>query len=178
MENLNNDLKEVVITGTRDNENVKKSQMGMEKISVETVSKLPVIFGERDILKVIQLLPCVKSGGDGQSGFTVRGGTINQNLNLLDDEPVYNVSHLLGFFSTFNTDAIKDVSLFKGTAPAQYGGRISSVVDVKMNEGDNQHYGGIGGIGLISSKLNIEGPLQKGKSSFLISGRRTYADIF
>lgn len=172
------DLSEVVVTATRNNENVREAQMGMEKISVETVSKLPVIFGERDVLKIIQLLPGVKSGGDGQSGFTVRGGTIDQNLILLDDAPVYNASHLLGFFSTFNSDAVKDVSLYKGTAPAQFGGRISSVVDVKMNEGDNQHAGVSGGIGLISSKLNIEGPIQKDKSSFLISGRRTYADIF
>ncbi len=171
-------LKEVTITGEKENENVRQSQMGIEKISVETVSKLPVIFGERDILKIMQLLPGVKSGGDGQSGFTVRGGTTDQNLILLDDAPVYNASHLLGFFSTFNSDAIKDVSLYKGTAPAQFGGRISSVVDVKMNEGDNQKFGVSGGIGLISSKLNIEGPLQKGKSSFLLSGRRTYADIF
>ncbi|MEI7504797.1 MAG: TonB-dependent receptor, partial [Paludibacter sp.] len=178
MEDNTASLKEVVVTGTRENENVRQSQMGVEKMSVETVSKLPVIFGERDILKIIQLLPGVKSGGDGQSGFTVRGGTIDQNLILLDDAPVYNASHLLGFFSTFNSDAIKDVSLYKGTAPAQFGGRISSVVDVKMNEGDNQNYGVSGGIGLISSKLNIEGPLQKGKSSFLISGRRTYADVF
>ncbi|MEI8086511.1 MAG: TonB-dependent receptor [Paludibacter sp.] len=178
MEDNTATLKEVVVTGTRENENVRQSTMGVEKMSVETVSKLPVIFGERDILKIIQLLPGVKSGGDGQSGFTVRGGTIDQNLILLDDAPVYNASHLLGFFSTFNSDAIKDVSLYKGTAPAQFGGRISSVVDVKMNEGDNQNYGVSGGIGLISSKLNIEGPLQKGKSSFLISGRRTYADVF
>jgi len=168
----------VVVTGTLDNENVRQSTMGVEKINVETVSKLPVIFGERDILKTLQLLPGVKSGGDGQSGFTVRGGTVDQNLILLDDAPVYNASHLLGFFSTFNSDAIKDIALYKGTAPAQFGGRIASVVDVKMNEGDNQNYDVSGGIGLISSKLNIEGPLQKGKSSFLISGRRTYADVF
>jgi hypothetical protein len=178
LEDLNNNLQEIIVSATRDNENVRQSLMGLEKISVETVSKLPVIFGERDILKIIQLLPGVKSGGDGQSGFTVRGGTIDQNLILLDDAPVYNASHLLGFFSTFNSDAINDVALYKGTAPAQFGGRISSVVDVKMNEGDNQHYGVSGGIGLISSKLNVEGPLQKGKSSFLLSGRRTYADIF
>jgi len=178
MEDASTNLQEVVVTGSKDNEKVRQSQMGMEKMSVEVASKLPVIFGERDILKIIQLLPGVKSGGDGQSGFTVRGGTIDQNLILLDDAPVYNASHLLGFFSTFNSDAIKDVSLYKGTAPAQFGGRISSVVDVKMNEGDNQHYGVSGGIGLISSKLNIEGPIQKGKSSFLISGRRTYADVF
>jgi len=171
-------LQEVVVTGQKEDQNIRQSQMGVERMNVEAISKLPVIFGERDVLKIIQLLPGVKSGGDGQSGFTVRGGTIDQNLILLDDAPVYNASHLLGFFSTFNSDAIKDVSLFKGTAPAPYGGRISSVVDVKMNEGDNQNYGVSGGIGLISSKLNIEGPLEKGKSSFLISGRRTYADIF
>lgn len=169
---------EVVVSATRVNEKITQSKMGVEKVNVEAISKLPVLFGERDILKTMQLLPGVKSGGDGQSGFTVRGGSIDQNLILLDDAPVYNASHLLGFFSTFNSDAIKDVTLYKGTAPAQFGGRISSVVDVKMNEGDNQNYGVSGGIGLISSKLNIEGPIQKGKSSFLITGRRTYADIF
>lgn len=178
LEDAISDLTEVVVTGNRANENIKNSQMGLQKLNAEAVSKLPVIFGERDILKVIQLLPGVKSGGDGQSGFTVRGGTIDQNLIQLDDAPVYNASHLLGFFSTFNSDAIKDVSLYKGTAPAEFGGRISSVVDIKMNEGDNQNYGVNGGIGLISSKLNVEGPIQKGKSSFLISGRRTYADLF
>jgi len=171
-------LQEVVITGNKENENIKQPLMGMGKISVDVEKKLPLIFGERDILKVIQHLPGVKSAGDGQSGFTVRGGNIDQNLILLDDAPVYNTSHLLGFFSTFNTYAIKDLSLYKGTAPAQFGGRISSVVDVKMNEGDNQNYSVSGGIGLISSKLNIEGPLQVGKSSFLLSARRTYADVF
>lgn len=152
--------------------------MGVEKLSVTTISKLPVLFGEKDILKSLQLLPGVKSAGEGQSGFTVRGGTIDQNLILLDEAPVYNASHLLGFFSTFNSDAIKDVTLYKGTAPAEFGGRIASVVDVKMNEGNNQDYGVSGGIGLISSKLNVEGPIQKGKSSFLVTGRRTYADAF
>lgn len=171
-------LGEVVISANIDNEKIRQSRMGVEKIKSATISKLPVLFGERDILKIMQLLPGVKSGGDGQSGFTVRGGTIDQNLILLDDAPVYNASHLLGFFSIFNSDAIKDITLYKGTAPAQYGGRISSVVDVRMNEGDNQNFGVSGGIGLISSKLNIEGPIQKGKSSFLITGRRTYADIF
>jgi hypothetical protein len=178
LEETSINLQEVFVRGIKDNGNITQSQMGMEKMSVKVASKLPVIFGERDILKSIQLLPGVKSGGDGQSGFTVRGGTIDQNLILLDDAPLYNASHLLGFFSTFNSDAIKDVSLYKGTAPARFGGRISSVLDVKMNDGDNQHYVINGGIGLIASKLNIEGPLQKGKSSFLISARRTYADIF
>ena len=178
LEEKSNALQEVVVTGTKEDQNIRQSQMGVEKMNVETISKLPVIFGERDIMKIIQLLPGVKSGGDGQSGFTVRGGSVDQNLILLDDAPVYNASHLLGFFSTFNSDAIKDIALYKGTAPAPFGGRISSVVDVKMNEGDNQNYGVSGGIGLISSKLNVEGPIQKGKSSFLISGRRTYADVF
>jgi CarboxypepD_reg-like domain/TonB-dependent Receptor Plug Domain len=178
LEPTGNTLNEVVVTGVSDNHRVTEAQMGVEKISPATANKLPVIFGERDILKTMQLLPGVKSGGDGQSGFTVRGGTMDQNLIQLDDATVYNASHLLGFFSTFNSDAIKDVDIFKGTAPAQYGGRISSVVDVKMNEGNNQNYAVSGGIGLISSKLSLEGPIQKGKSSFLVSGRRTYADLF
>lgn len=178
LEEFSTNIGEVVVSASSVNEKISQSKMGVEKVNVGTISKLPVLFGEKDILKTMQLLPGVKSGGDGQSGFTVRGGSIDQNLILLDDAPVYNASHLLGFFSTFNSDAIKDVTLYKGTAPAQFGGRISSVVDVKMNEGDNQNYGVSGGIGLISSKLNIEGPVQKGKSSFLITGRRTYADIF
>lgn len=171
-------LNEVVISASRENSRITQSQMGVEKLNVITISKLPVLFGEKDVLKTLQLLPGVKAAGEGQSGFTVRGGSIDQNLILLDDAPVYNASHLLGFFSTFNSDAIKDVTLYKGTAPAQFGGRISSVVDIKMNDGNNQTYGANGSIGLISSKLNIEGPIQKGKSSFLISGRRTYADLF
>lgn len=171
-------LDAIVVTSGKGNRSVTQPQMGVEKLSVATISKLPVLFGEKDILKSLQLLPGVKSAGEGQSGFTVRGGTIDQNLILLDDAPVYNASHLLGFFSTFNSDAIKDVTLYKGTAPAEFGGRVSSVVDVKMNEGNNQDYGVSGGIGLISSKLNIEGPIQKGKSSFLVTGRRTYADVF
>ncbi|MDP2337492.1 MAG: TonB-dependent receptor [Bacteroidota bacterium] len=178
LEEISTNLSEIVVSASKVNEKISQSKMGFEKVNVAAISKLPVLFGERDILKTMQLLPGVKSGGDGQSGFTVRGGSIDQNLILLDDAPGYNASHLLGFFSTFNSDAIKDVTLYKGTAPAQFGGRISSVVDVKMNEGDNQNYGVSGGIGLISSKLNIEGPVQKGKSSFLITGRRTYADIF
>lgn len=171
-------LNEVVVSAVKNNTKITQSQMGVEKINVAAINKLPVLLGERDVLKTMQLLPGVKSAGEGQSGFTVRGGTVDQNLILLDDAPVYNAAHLLGFFSTFNSDAIKDVTLYKGTAPSQYGGRISSVVDVKMNEGNNQNMGVSGGIGLISSKLNVEAPIQKGKSSFLITGRRTYADMF
>lgn len=171
-------LDEVVILTQKNQNKVNESLMSVEKLNIATINKLPVLLGERDLIKTLQLLPGVTSGGDGQSGFTVRGGTLDQNLILLDDAPVYNASHLLGFFSTFNSDAVKDVTLYKGTAPAQYGGRISSVVDVRMKEGNNQDFGVSGGIGLISSRLNVEGPIQKGKSSFLISGRRTYADLF
>ncbi|HEU4717828.1 MAG TPA: TonB-dependent receptor [Bacteroidia bacterium] len=170
--------KEVVITGDRKDQNVTDPQMGAQKLDMKEVNKIPVLFGEKDVLKTIQLLPGIKSGGDGGSGFFVRGGAADQNLILLDEAPVYNASHLLGFFSTFNSDAIKDVTVYKGNAPAQYGGRLASVLDVKMNDGNNQHYHVSGGLGLISSKLNVEGPIVKNKGSFLITGRRTYADLF
>jgi hypothetical protein len=169
---------EVVVTAKKEDDNLKNTQMGVEKLDVKEISKIPVIFGEKDILKTIQLLPGVKSAGEGNSGFFVRGGSADQNLILLDEAPVYNASHLLGFFSTFNSDALKDVSIIKGNSPAQYGGRLSSVLDVKMKEGNNQKYTATGGIGLISSRLSVEGPIQKDKSSFMISGRRTYADVF
>ncbi|GBU08042.1 collagen-binding protein [Bacteroidales bacterium] len=170
-------LQEVVISARRRDENVSSVQAGLEKLDVQAISKLPVLMGERDLIKIIQLLPGVKSASEGSAGFYVRGGGADQNLILLDNALVYNASHLLGFFSTFNSDAIKDVSVYKGAMPAQYGERLSSVLDIIMNEGNNQDYQVSGGIGLISSKLNVEGPIQKGKSSFLISGRRTYADI-
>lgn len=169
---------EVVITATKEDDNIRSTDIGTEKIDIKQIETLPVIFGEKDILKTIQLLPGVKSAGEGNSGFFVRGGTADQNLILLDEAPVYNASHLLGFFSTFNSDALKDVSIIKGNNPAQYGGRLSSVLDVKMKEGDNQKYDVTGGIGLISSRLSVEGPIQKDKSSFIVSGRRTYADVF
>jgi len=170
--------KEVVITGEREDQNVSDPQMGSQKLDMKEANKIPVLFGEKDILKTIQLLPGIKSGGDGGSGFYVRGGSADQNLILLDEAPVYNAAHLLGFFSTFNSDAIKDVTVYKGNGPAQYGGRLASVLDVKMNEGNNQKYHVGGGIGLIASKLNIEGPIVKDKGSFLVTGRRTYADVF
>jgi hypothetical protein len=173
-----NTLKEVVVEAGRKNDNLSKAQMGTETLNMNAVSKLPVIFGEKDILKTLQLLPGVKSAGEGNSGFYVRGGAADQNLILLDEAPVYNASHLLGFFSTFNSDAIKDATLIKGNGPAQYGGRLSSVLDVKMKEGNNQALNVNGGLGLISSRLSVEGPIQKDKSSFILSGRRTYADIF
>jgi hypothetical protein len=173
-----NVLKEVVVESSRKNDNLTKAQMGTETINMAAISKVPVIFGEKDLLKTIQLLPGVKSAGEGNSGFFVRGGGADQNLILLDEAPVYNATHLLGFFSTFNSDAIKDATIIKGNSPSQYGGRLSSVLDVKMKEGNNQDYMVNGGIGLISSKVSIEGPLQKNKSSFILSGRRTYADVF
>lgn len=179
--NLQEESKElaaVTVTASATGTNRKTPQMSMERINLQSVRNIPVIFGERDILKTIQLLPGVKSAGEGNSGFYVRGGTADQNLILLDEAPVYNPSHLLGFFSTFNSDAIKNVTLYKGAMPAQYGGRLSSVVDIKMNDGNNQDVDVSGGIGLIASRLMVEGPLQKGRSSFLISGRRTYADLF
>ena len=173
-----NVLKEVVVESSRKNDNLTKAQMGTETINMAAISKVPVIFGEKDLLKTIQLLPGVKSAGEGNSGFFVRGGGADQNLILLDEAPVYNATHLLGFFSTFNSDAIKDATIIKGNSPSQYGGRLSSVLDVKMKEGNNQDYTVNSGIGLISSKVSIEGPLQKNKSSFILSGRRTYADVF
>ena len=170
------ELKEVTVSGKTDH--VKSAQMGVEKLDIKDINDVPVLFGEKDVMKTIQLLPGVQSTGDGNSGFYVRGGTSDQNLILLDDATVYNPSHLLGFFSTFNSDAMKDVTLYKGTEPAQYGGRLSSVLDVKMNDGNNQDYHVSGGIGLISSKVNVEGPITKDDGSFLISARRTYADVF
>ncbi len=172
------EISEVVVTTKRKDENVRSAQTGVETLDIRQLSKVPVIFGEKDIIKTMQLTPGIKSGGDGSSGFYVRGGSSDQNLILLDEAPVYNASHLLGFFSTFNSDAIKTATIYKGTQPAQYGGRLASVLDIRMNEGNNKKYRISGGLGLISSKLNIEGPLKKDKSSFLISARRTYVDMF
>jgi hypothetical protein len=172
------DLQEVEIKASdRKNENVRSPQMGLDKINMQDLNNVPVLFGEKDVLKVIQLLPGVKSGGEGNTGFFVRGGAADQNLILLDEATVYNSSHLLGFFSTFNADAIKDVSLYKGGMPAQYGGRLSSVLDVKMQDGNNQKFGLEGGLGLIASRIKAEGPIVKDKSSFMFSARRTYIDF-
>ena len=178
LEDIIKDLDEVVVTSDSRSRSLSSPQMGVEKLSTKDIKYIPVLLGERDILKVVQLLPGVKSAGDGNSGFFVRGGAADQNLILLDEAPVYNASHLLGFFSTFNSDAIKDMTMYKTGMPAQYGGRLSSVLDIKMNEGNNQAYNVSGGIGLISTKLNVEGPIQKNRSSFLVTGRRTYVDAF
>jgi hypothetical protein len=178
LEDAPKELKSVVVTAAAKGRSLSGTQMGVERVTIAETKNIPIIMGERDIMKVIQLLPGIKSAGDGSSGFFVRGGAADQNLVLLDEAPVYNATHLFGFFSTFNSDAIKDVNVYKGGMPAQYGGRLSSVMDVKMNDGNNKEFGASGGIGLIASRLNLEGPIQSGKSSFLISGRRTYADIF
>jgi len=172
------DLENVVVSAGGKGRTISGTQMGVERLTMKEVNTIPMLLGERDILKAIQLLPGIKQAGDGNSGFYVRGGSADQNLILLDEAQVYNASHLLGFFSTFNSDAVKDITVYKGGMPAQYGGRLSSVLDVKMNEGNNQNYELSGGVGLISAKLNLEGPIQKNKSSFLLSGRRTYADVF
>lgn len=172
------ELEEVVVSTERQDANVKDPVMGVERLDPKELSKIPVLLGEKDIIKTMQLLPGVKSAGEGSAGYYVRGGGADQNLILLDEAPVYNASHLLGFFSTFNSDAIKDAMLYKGNQPANFGGRLSSVLDIKMNEGNSKRFNVSGGLGLISSKLNVEGPIVKDKASFLVTGRRTYADIF
>lgn len=176
LEESTNQLSEVVVSTNRTERSLASPQMGAERLSMKMVKNIPLIFGERDIMKAIQLLPGIKSAGEGGSGIFVRGGSADQNLILMDDVPVYNASHLLGFFSTFNPDAVNDITVYKTGMPAQYGGRLSSVLDIAMNQGDNTNFTATGGIGLISSKLTLNGPIKKGKSAFVISGRRTYVD--
>lgn len=172
------ELGSVVVTGERADKNITSVVMGNVKMTPKQIESIPVLFGEQDILKTIQLTPGVKSAGEGNSGFYVRGGGIDQNLILLDEAPVYNASHLLGFFSVFNSEAIKNANLMKGSIPAEYGGRASSVFDINMKEGNMKNFGVTGNLGLISSNLAVEGPIVKDKGSFIISGRRTYADMF
>jgi len=172
------EMKQVTVSGQRADENVRGAQMSATKLDMKELGKIPVIFGEKDLLKTIQLLPGVMGAGEGNSGFYVRGGNSDQNLILLDEALVYNASHLLGFFSTFNSDAIKDATLYKGNMPAEYGGRIASVLDIKMKDGNDKTYSVGGGIGLIASRLYVEGPLVPDRGSFIITARRTYADVF
>jgi hypothetical protein len=169
-------MQEVVVSAKEDqeDENVQSTSMGKVSLPTEQIKVLPALLGEVDILKTIQLLPGVSAAGEGSAGFYVRGGGADQNLVLLDEAVVYNSGHFLGFFSVFNSDAIKNTTLIKGGIPAVYGGRLSSVLDIQMKEGNNQHFAAEGGIGLISSRLTLEGPIVKEKSSFLISARRTY----
>ena len=170
-------INEITINEEGADNNVESTNMSQVKLNVESVKSIPVILGEIDVLKTAQLLPGISSGGEGSSGLYVRGGGPDQNLVLLDEAIVYNAAHLFGFFSVFNADAIKDVNIIKGGMPAQYGGRLSSVLDISMKDGNNQKYQADGGIGLLSSRLTFQGPIQKDKSSFILSGRRTYVDV-
>ncbi len=167
---------EVIVSTKKRDANVKNAQMGKFVLPIEQIKNVPAFLGEVDLLKTIQLLPGIRNAGEGSAGLYVRGGGPDQNLILLDDAPVYNTGHLFGFFSIFNADAIKNVTLIKGGMPAQYGGRLSSVIDIAMKEGNNQKFQVEGGIGLIASRLSIQGPIKKDKASFIVSVRRTYID--
>jgi hypothetical protein len=175
---LKKSLDEVVVTAERPDANVRNPEMSVTRLDMATIKKIPALMGEVDVLKAIQMLPGVIPTAEGTSGFSVRGGNIDQNLIVLDEATVYNASHLMGFFSIFNNDAISDIRLYKGDIPPSYGGRLSSVLDVRMKEGNTKKFKATGGIGLISSRLTLEGPIGNEKTSFLISGRRTYADLF
>jgi CarboxypepD_reg-like domain/TonB-dependent Receptor Plug Domain len=171
------ELEEVLITSEIEDQNVTELQMSVERLDMKTVEKLPTLLGEVEILRTILLLPGVSTVGEGATGFNVRGGSIDQNLVLLDEAPVYNSSHLFGFYSVFNPDAVKDIQLYKGGIPSRYGGRLSSILDVHMKEGNNKGFQMQGGVGFIFSRLAIEAPIVKDKASFIIAGRRSYADI-
>jgi hypothetical protein len=170
-------IREAEVIGRKGKGNTESTDMGRVDVDVQKLRTLPAVFGEVDVLKVVQLIPGVKTNGEGNSGLYVRGGGPDQNLILLDDATVYNASHLFGFFSVFNADAVKNLELYKGGMPAQYGGRVSSVLDITMKEGNDQGFHGQGGIGLISSRLTLEGPLVRDRGSFIVSGRRTYIDV-
>ncbi|GAB5524216.1 MAG: TonB-dependent receptor [Roseivirga sp.] len=171
-------LEEVTVYAEAEDSNVKDTKMSVARIDATTIKQLPTVFGEADVIKSIQLLPGVSSAGETSGGFNVRGGSADQNLILLDEATIFNTSHLFGLVSVFNADAIKDVTLYKGGIPASYGGRLSSVLDVRQKEGNSKEFGGSAGIGLVSSRLNLEGPLDGGKGSFLLAGRRSYVDLF
>jgi len=171
------ELVEVVVTSEAADRNVSDLQMSVNKLDIATIKKVPSLLGEVEIIRSIQLLPGVSSVGEGATGFNVRGGSIDQNLVLLDEAPVYNSSHLFGFFSVFNPDAVKDVKLYKGGIPSRFGGRLSSILDVRMKEGNNKKLALTGGIGTIFSRLSVEAPLIKDKASFIVAGRRSYIDV-
>ena len=171
------EIGEVMILAKSKNHHVTSTEMSVEKLDIKEISRIPAFMGEVDVIKSIQLLPGVSTVGEGASGFNVRGGSVGQNLVLLDDAPVYNSSHALGFFSVFNPDAVKDVKLYKGAIPSMYGGRISSILDIKMKEGNTKEPGVQGGIGTVFSRLTVEAPIVKDKGSFILAGRRSYADV-
>lgn len=171
-------LDEVIITENIEKTNIKTTQMSLNKLSAATIKQVPVVLGEADVIKSILLLPGVTSGGEGASGFNVRGGAADQNLILLDEATIFNSSHLFGFFSVFNPDAIKDIRLYKGGIPSKYGGRVSSVLDIYQKEGNSKKFRMNGGIGLVASRLLAEGPIVKDKGAFLVGGRASYAHLF
>ena len=171
-------LDEVIVKARRPEENIKSNKMGVAQLPIETIQKIPALFGEIDVIKAIMLLPGVSQTSEGSSGFSVRGGSPDQNLILYDKAMLYNPSHFLGFFSVFNNDVINDVQLYKSNIPASYGGRLSSMLDITSKTGNLNEFAARGGIGTISSRLTIEGPIVQNQSSFLLGARRTYADIF
>ena len=176
-------LSEVVVSSTKANQRIVSTEMSTEKLTAKDIKQIPMVLGEADVIKSIQLLPGVSAPNEGSGGFNVRGGSADQNLILLDEAIVYNPSHLFGFFSVFNADALKDATIYKGGIPSKYGGRLSSVLDIRMREGSNKKFSATGGIGLLSSRVTLETPLGKvhengANGSMLISGRRSYADIF
>lgn len=175
---LADNLDEVILENNIERVNIKTTQMSVNALSANTIKQIPVVFGEADVIKSITLLPGVSNGGEGSGGFNVRGGTTDQNLILLDEATLFNSSHLFGFFSVFNPDAIKNIKLYKGGIPAKYGGRVASVLDIYQKEGNKNEFHGNGGIGLVASRVLLEGPLKKNQGSFLIGGRSTYAHLF
>lgn len=173
----NTELEAVIVSGKREDDNISNIEMSTAELDIKAISKIPAFAGEVDIIKSIQLLPGVSTVGEGASGFNVRGGGVGQNLVLLDEAPVYQTSHLFGFFSVFNPDAVKDVKLYKGGIPAKYGGRLSSILDIRMKEGNSKEFEASGGVGTVFSRFAVEGPIVKDKASFILAGRRSYADV-
>jgi hypothetical protein len=171
-------LGEVVVEAQRRDENVRAPAMGIVKLDIREIKVIPSFLGEVDLVKTLQLMPGVQATSEGSTGFSVRGGGADQNLILLDDANIYNSGHMLGFFSIFNNDAVKNVTLYKGDIPVEYGGRLSSLLDVEMKDGDRLKHNVLGSVGTISSKLTVDGPIIKERSTFIVAGRRTYADIF
>lgn len=171
-------IDEVVITGERLDANVTDIQMGHSKLNIAQIRKLPAMFGEVDIIKNVQLQPGVVTAGEGTSSFFVRGGSADQNLILIDEAPIYDASHLFGLFSVFNGDVVKDSELYRGGIPSRFGGRLSSILEVRTKDGNNKKFSGAGGIGTVASRIMLEGPIQKDKSSFIVSARRSYAELF
>ncbi|MEZ4874534.1 MAG: TonB-dependent receptor, partial [Flavobacteriaceae bacterium] len=178
LKNDTEQLEEVVITANSERANIRAPQMSVNTLSVGTIKSIPVVLGEADVIKSLLLLPGVTNAGEGASGFNVRGGAADQNLILLDEATIFNSSHLFGFFSVFNPDAIKDVKLFKGSIPSRYGGRVSSVLEIFQKEGNSKEFKFNGGVGVVASRLLAEGPIEKDKSAFLVGGRASYAHLF